>query len=165
MIADYLAASEGNQTIALLIIFYTLSAGLVFYILARTPKCATMVNTMPRIRRTKVRIKPVLREPMTTSSEDDMDYEQGVLPLQEHQFPELARRLRETAQRLAAGGRVITSDDVHAAHPIPQGIDPRIMGAAFTPRKIWKKVGYTPSTRGINNARPIAQWQLRGEAA
>ncbi len=92
-------------------------------------------------------------------------YVQEVLPLQEREHPELARRLREVAQRLAREKGEITSDDIHAAHPIPQGIDPRIMGAAFTPKKLWLRTGQQQSKRRENHGRWISTWSLRETAS
>jgi hypothetical protein len=90
-------------------------------------------------------------------------YVQGVLPLQEREHPELVKRLRAKARELAAGGREITSDDVHEAHPIPSGIDPRIMGAVFHPRSDWVRVGSQQSRRKENHGRWITRWSLRCE--
>jgi hypothetical protein len=95
---------------------------------------------------------------------DDMDYDQGVLPLQERQYPELTKRLRETAVRLAREKGEITADDVHEAYPIPLGVDPRIMGVVFS-RKDWRKTGkYVPSRRKVNHGRPVPVWELRQSA-
>ena len=90
--------------------------------------------------------------------------DQFTLPL-EKRHPELARRLRETALRLAREKGVITSDDVWDAHPIPAGVEPRIMAAAFKPRKLWKKTGeYVPTRRPSANRRPIPCWVLADAA-
>ena len=88
-------------------------------------------------------------------------YRQEVLPFQERQYPELAKRLREVAKRLAQTKGEITSDDVHEAHPIPPGIDGRIMGAVFS-KKEWVRVGYQPSRRkDQNHGRVVSRWRLR----
>lgn len=87
------------------------------------------------------------------------------LPL-ERRYPELAKRLQETAQRLAKERGEITTDDVWEAHPIPAGIEPRIMAAAFKPRSLWHKTGrYVPTKRPEANRRPIAVWVLSEHAA
>ena len=91
-------------------------------------------------------------------------YEQNILPDQERHYDDLVSKLRAKARELAQGGREITSDDIHEAMPLPQGIDGRVMGAAFFPRKDWSKTGYQPSRRKENHGRPIARWRLR-EAA
>ena len=87
--------------------------------------------------------------------------EQYALPL-ERRFPELAKRLQETALRLAREKGTITSDDVWDAHPIPAGVEPRIMAAAFKPRGLWRKTNqYVPTRRPSANRRPIPVWELR----
>lgn len=91
--------------------------------------------------------------------------EQYALPL-EKRYPELASRLRATARRLALEKGEITSDDVWDALPIPPGVEPRIMAAAFKPRKDWMKTGvYVPTRRPSANKRPIPRWRLREMAA
>lgn len=102
--------------------------------------------------------------PEDDQQEADMDYDQGVLPLQEKQYPELTRRLRETAVRLAQEKGEITADDLHEAFPIPPGVDPRILGAVFR-SGAWVCTGYVKSRRTEkNHGRRIAQWQLRGSS-
>lgn len=91
----------------------------------------------------------------------DTQTDQYVMPL-EKRYPELSRRLQETARRLALEKGEITSDDVWAAHPIPAGVEPRIMAAAFKPRAAWIKTGrYVPTKRPSANKRPIPVWTLR----
>lgn len=93
---------------------------------------------------------------------DLFSYEAAILPAQEKNYPELVKRLRETARRLAADGREITSDDIHAAHPIPDGVDGRVMAAAFHPKREWQAVGWVPSKRKEkNHSRHIRKWRLR----
>lgn len=101
--------------------------------------------------------------PMTTTVTQTDQY---ALPL-EKRYPELSRRLQETALRLAQEKGTITSDDVWDAHPIPAGIEPRIMASAFKPRARWRKTGqYVPTRRPSANRRPIPCWELReAEAA
>lgn len=83
----------------------------------------------------------------------------------ERRYPELAKRLQETAVRLAREKGTITSDDVWDACPIPSGIEPKLMAAAFKPRDLWRKTGqYVPTRRPSANRRPIPCWELR-EAA
>lgn len=112
---------------------------------------------------TRNREAPTEAPPPPAEDEDDMaDYVQQVLPLQQQAAPELIAKLQETAIQLAAGGAEITSDDIHARVKIPAGIDPRIMGAAFHPRKAWEAVGWKPSVRPECNKRPVRVWRLRG---
>lgn len=104
------------------------------------------------------------RRPAMPYAGDEMTvFEQEVLPLFEA-TPEKAayvKKLRETALRL---GRMnpdgITSDPLHDACPIPQGMDKRIMGAAFQKRDGWVQVGYVPSQRKVNHGRPVMKWRL-----
>jgi len=56
----------------------------------------------------------------------------------------------------------VTSDDVRIARPIPDGVDPRILGAVFRPSKLWLKVGYQPTTMVQAHGRPIAVWRWLG---
>jgi hypothetical protein len=81
--------------------------------------------------------------------------------LQIKAHPDLVERLRDAARRLAAGGREITSDDVHQACPVPNGVDPRIMGAVFHPRSDWLRTGTKQSRRRENHGRWISIWRLR----
>ena len=91
---------------------------------------------------------------------NDISTDQFVLPL-EKRYPHLAKRLQETAVRLAREKGVITSDDVWDALPIPSGIEPRIMASAFKPRGLWRKTGvYVPTRRPSANRRPIPEWRL-----
>lgn len=97
---------------------------------------------------------------------DLFDYKTDVLPQQAKQFPELLRRLRETAKRLAMERGEITTDDVHDAMPIPDGVDPRILGGVFHPRKEWVRTGQRPSKRrDKNHGRWLSTWKLREEVA
>ena len=110
-----------------------------------------------------LRLEPwrLRRRPMPANTST----EQYALPL-ERRYPELATRLRETARRLALAMGEITSDDVWDAHPIPAGVEPRIMAAAFKPRKDWIKTGvYVPTRRPSANKRPIPRWRLREAVA
>jgi hypothetical protein len=96
---------------------------------------------------------------------EESAYTQEVLPQQERNHPELVARIRAKARELAAGGKQITTDDIHKAMPLPAGVDGRILGAAFYPRKDWMKTGYVPSVRKENHSRPIARWVLKGSVA
>jgi len=93
-------------------------------------------------------------------------FHQAILPLFQQtraQWLYEARLAAYTvATRKASQGEPshVTADDIHRHCPIPDGIDPRVMGAVFT-RKCWKKVGYTESTRAICHNRPIGIFQLK----
>lgn len=84
--------------------------------------------------------------------------------------PELAAALRATALRVASAKGAITSDDVREAldDTTRRQLDasPKIMAAAWHPRRQWAKTGvYLPSRTPSQNKRPVAQWRLRGHAA
>lgn len=89
------------------------------------------------------------------------DYVQQILPLQIKAHQELIVEIQKTARRLAAGGREISSDDVIEVVKIPDGIDPRIMGCTFHPRKDWERVRFQPSRLSRRNKRPVSVWRLR----
>ena len=88
-------------------------------------------------------------------------FDQRVLPLFERNRGDWLTMAREAAVRLArirsAG---ITINDVRAACPPPDDVDPRVMGGVFT-RKQWRKVGYVNSERRECHGRPLAVFQLR----
>lgn len=88
-------------------------------------------------------------------------YDKNVAPEQEKNHPDLVAEIRATARRLAAGGREITTDDIHEVLTLPPGVDPRILGTAFIPRKDWIKGSYRPTRRKAANSRPIPAWTLR----
>ncbi len=94
---------------------------------------------------------------------DDVDsiYDEHIVGEQEKNHKDLVERIRAKARELAANGREITTDDIHEALPIPEGVDGRILGTAFFPRKDWVKVGYTPSRRKENHSRPVSRWTLK----
>ena len=56
--------------------------------------------------------------------------------------------------------RFVCADDIHYVCPIPEGIDPRVMGAVF---KIPELVpdGYVQTKRPEAHARPIRRFVLR----
>jgi hypothetical protein len=54
----------------------------------------------------------------------------------------------------------VSSDDIWILKPPPVYIDPRAMGAVFSKRRGWVKVGYQQSARPQCHARPIAVWKL-----
>ena len=91
-------------------------------------------------------------------------YEQQVLPLQVEHHKELVDKLRKAARELGAYGKEVTSDDVHAKCPIPAGVDPRVMGAAF-PKADWVRVRSVKSNRAVNHGRFISSWKRKDSAA
>lgn len=57
----------------------------------------------------------------------------------------------------------VTSDDVRDNCPLPEGADPRILGAVFRNgiNRRLHKVGYTESRSPRAHARPIPVWSIR----
>ena len=55
----------------------------------------------------------------------------------------------------------ISTDDIHKHCPIPDGIDPKVMGAVFN-KADWVPVGYAQTKRKIAHSRTIRLWVLRG---
>lgn len=51
----------------------------------------------------------------------------------------------------------VCADDIHELFPVPEGIDPRVMGAVFRGRR-FRVLRYQPSRRAINHARLIPVW-------
>lgn len=88
-------------------------------------------------------------------------YEQAVLPLQEEAHETWIDRARDVARRLARQRGAITIDDVRDECPPPEGIDPRVMGSVFKPKKDWICVDYRKSWRRENHGRPVGIWRLR----
>src|SRR5262249_32371145 len=82
-------------------------------------------------------------------------YAQEGVPVQIKTHPDLIAKLRATAEALAANGVEITSDDIHEVCPIPAGIDPRVMGAAFYPQDKWVRCGWQASRRKESHHRPV----------
>lgn len=104
-------------------------------------------------RRERLRFRPM--------SQIAPDTDQFTLPL-ERRWPELTKRLRAVALQLAREKGEITADDVHQAHPIPAGVDGRIMGVVFKDKGVWRKTGrYIPTSRKSAHGRPVPVWALR----
>ena len=51
----------------------------------------------------------------------------------------------------------VSADDIHEHCPVPEGVDPRAMGAVFR-RGSFRVLRYQPSRRAINHARLIPVW-------
>jgi hypothetical protein len=79
----------------------------------------------------------------------------------------LVRDLTRAAVRLALERGEVTADLVRAAVPIPEGIDPKVVGAAFgtVAEAGLCQRGYRASTRPVAHARPLAVWVLADESA
>ena len=67
---------------------------------------------------------------------------------------------RVTARLVALNEGSVCADDIHRISPIPEGLDPRVMGAAL---KIPELVpdGYVQTKRPEAHARPIRRFVLR----
>lgn len=92
-------------------------------------------------------------------------YHDEILPAQVAAHEDLVLKLRRVAKELAASKpEGITADDIHAVCPIPPGVDPRIMGAAFERGK-WVKRGWVASSRKETHGRPVRIWTPREVAA
>ena len=92
-------------------------------------------------------------------------YRQDVLPLQIKAHPDYVAKLQATAQRLARENGKVTADDLHQHCPVPTGVNPKVMAAAFQPKELWRPIDWMPSARkDKNHARMIRVWVLR-EAA
>ncbi len=71
------------------------------------------------------------------------------------------RQGRQVAELIAAKEGKVTSDDVRAVHPVPDGWDPRILGAIFNAKRRgfpFVKIGYTQTKYKQAHARPIPIW-------
>ena len=54
----------------------------------------------------------------------------------------------------------VCADDTHRRCPIPEGLDPRVMGAVFQIKELVPD-GYVPTKRPEAHARPIRRFVLR----
>lgn len=97
--------------------------------------------------------------------DDPTDYRIAVLPEQEEAHAAWIEKARAAARELAGKLGTITSDHIWEACPPPGGTDPRVLGAVFSDRAVWEKVGYVKSGRKINHGRPVAEWRLREAVA
>ena len=83
---------------------------------------------------------------------------EDALDLLEYTRVEYIEEARAVAKYLAKH-RSITINDVRERCPVPEGINPVVLGAVFR-GDIWVKVGYQMSDRKVSHGRPIAQWIL-----
>ncbi len=100
-------------------------------------------------------------EPQEEGEEVSTVFEQQVLPIFEESNADLVAKLRRAALELGAKNpEGITADDIHSVCPIPEGVDPRIMGSAFQ-KALWVKSGWMQSRRKENHGRPVRIWKRR----
>jgi len=79
----------------------------------------------------------------------------------------LIRQLQTAALRIALESGELTADDVRAVVPIPPGISPKVVGAAFRELAVaglLRRAGYVISTRPVAHARPLTLWRLADPA-
>lgn len=72
---------------------------------------------------------------------------------------------RSVAQQISARLGYVTVDQVRAVVPVPEDIEPRILGAVFYPRKEWQHSRAINSHRRACHGRPIGVWTYIGKAA
>ena len=87
-------------------------------------------------------------------------FEQSVLPLYEATRTEWLEQARSAAYTIGCNGVTVTINDVRRVCPPPVEVDPRVMGAVFL-RKLWRKVGYSNSSRSESHGRPVAIFELK----
>lgn len=67
---------------------------------------------------------------------------------------------RGAARSVAKARGWACSDDVHRICPVPEGMNPKIMGAVFRGPE-WEPDGVVQTTRPVAHARPIRKWRLK----
>lgn len=75
----------------------------------------------------------------------------------------LIRQCQRAAVLAALADGEVTADAVRAAVPIPDGINPKLVGAAFrdlATAGVLERVGYVVSRRPAAHARPLSLWHL-----
>lgn len=87
-------------------------------------------------------------------------FHQAVLPLFETHRADWLAQARSVARNLAAGGRMVTINDVRRQCPPPPHVDPRVCGAVFAGKE-WERVGFLNSDRKACHHRPISMFRLR----
>lgn len=66
---------------------------------------------------------------------------------------------RTEARKIAKKNGSVTINEVRAAVPIPNGVDPRVAGGVFRGGE-WLCLGYVSSARNTSHGRPIARFAL-----
>ncbi len=79
----------------------------------------------------------------------------------------LVRECTVAALRIALREGEVTADDVRAVVPIPPGINPKLVGAAFNDLAdgILRRSGDRPSNRKLAHARRVTLWELGDHSA
>lgn len=86
----------------------------------------------------------------------------GALNLLETTREDYVTRARAAGVAHAMRFGVVTINDVRAACPPPNDIDPRVMGAVLR-APLFVKIGYENSNRSTCHARPIAKFKLKDQ--
>ncbi len=84
-----------------------------------------------------------------------------------HRGP-LIRQIQAAAVRTAIEQWEVCADDVRALVPIPDGVNPKVVGAVFASlgrSQILQCIGFKKSTRPEAHARPIGKWRLANRSA
>ncbi len=82
--------------------------------------------------------------------------------------PAVVRRLQRAAVLIALDLGVVTADDVRDVVPIPEGINPKVNGAALNTLAelgILRGRDYIRSRRPVAHARPLRVWHLADRLA
>lgn len=74
---------------------------------------------------------------------------------------EWVRRGRLIAQNHIVLHKSITSDELRQIHPVPEGVDPRILGAVFRSPGPFIRLGWKQTENKDAHGRPIAIWGLK----
>jgi hypothetical protein len=78
----------------------------------------------------------------------------------------VAAQLQRTALTIVLRQGVVSADDVRKLVPIPEGIDPRIVGPAFLALKNegWlEEIGGHRTGRPVAHRRTVRDWRLQGD--
>ena len=70
-------------------------------------------------------------------------------------------RARIVAIEIARSTGRVTSDDLRRVFPPPPAMDPRIIGAVFRSKGLWRRIGWEQTKQPQAHARPIAVWGLK----
>ena len=92
---------------------------------------------------------------------DGLQRRDAALKLLERSRSEWLFDARNTAAMVCRLYGRVTADDIRRRCPIPDGWDPRVVGAVFNDRR-FIKVGYRATGRPEAHARPIAVFEFRG---
>lgn len=90
---------------------------------------------------------------------DAVTYAPDILKQHERKHGEWLEKARFMAREIATQRGRVCADDIWAVCPPPGGVDPRVMGAVFHPRKKWKVESYVKSRRKECHGRNIPVWR------